>query len=227
MAYDRKSIAEREGGRYAMTPVTCFWMDEDEFDRVSVRLSEFDEEEGEDKDGTKYQWLIHCEELQWLYDEYHVIGGNILLKRGRLPLGTVGPDLPPRWEPPWMAHDGCLLICEDVLSNYSKSRQVIYGVVDNIVARSMPAEVGPFSAYIRTGSGVRDGTIILSISNAEKDEEILKFEAAIPDGDVRALVLKIPVFTVTEPGPYVFQATCKGRPFAEAPVRILVADVEE
>jgi len=232
MAYDEDSYAER-GGFIGHIPVTILWMDDDEFDEVYEKLRNDVDLHETTISSKKWFVICHDEQFQSVYDKYAIIGGDIVFRRERKSTaGEKGRQASSEYAPrPIAIHDGCLLICEDVLRSYSRPRHAIDGVIDNITVSDTPAQIGPYIAYIRAGRNVSVEKIVLRLSSTATDEEILEFEAKLPNQDplvpTRTLVVKIPVFEVSTAGVYLFQALHGGEAFAEALIRVVQTDEPE
>jgi hypothetical protein len=130
-------------------------------------------------------------------------------------------------EPPTSS---CLLICDDVLQSTATGKRIFHGIIDLIVVSSMPADIGPFAAYIRLSNVYGSQRILINLINAATDQEVFRFEAQSPvQSDPLAthtLILRIERFAVCEPGRYIFSASHAGVPFAQSPIIIRTAETE-
>jgi hypothetical protein len=83
---NRQDVADQAGSHI---PLTAIGLDEDEF--MSL-MSQLQMEPDEDRSGRPFIVLCYSKRLQWLYDRYKVIGGDILFQVGPLPSGSTKPE---------------------------------------------------------------------------------------------------------------------------------------
>jgi hypothetical protein len=118
-----------------------------------------------------------------------------------------------------------LLICDDVLVSQGKGKHFIQGVIGTIVARSFPAVIGGYVAYVRLSNVYPKAKLRIALVSADSDDEIFAFdvqadEKADPLGVV-TLIIPIPPFTIDHPGRYIFCGKHDGVPFATTPISII------
>ncbi len=79
-------------------PLTAFGMDDEQFDEVYESLRDHVDLRKTELTGTEYFVIGYDRDLQWLFDKFNVVGGDILFQRGPLPIGSPEGQLPPEWK---------------------------------------------------------------------------------------------------------------------------------
>ncbi len=97
MVINRQDVGDRVGSHI---PLTVLGVDDVEFDRVFVRLADVVDLRETEYTGTEYFVVCYDTEFQWIYDEYGIVGGDVLFHRGPLPTGDLpSGQIPPEWQP--------------------------------------------------------------------------------------------------------------------------------
>jgi len=98
MIHNRQDVGDRLGTHI---PLTAFGVDDQEFDELYEKLK--DVVDLRETQTTKVEYFVVCWDpgTKWLYDQYKVVGGDILFQRGPLPAGDPDPGgrLPFEWAP--------------------------------------------------------------------------------------------------------------------------------
>jgi hypothetical protein len=118
----------------------------------------------------------------------------------------------------------CLLLCDDVLVSYRGGKCTIQGVIDRIRVSALPAEIGPFVAYVRLSNVYRRQRLFFDLMCLSTNEKVLRINAISPKASnplmTHTLVIPLPRFAVTDAGRYSFTASHGGAPFAQSLVVI-------
>ena len=79
MIYSRSDIGDRVGSH---TPVTVLSIDTEEYDDTNRQLAALDETDGDSPEAEDDCVLCWSPEVNWIYERYGVIGGDIFFHRG-------------------------------------------------------------------------------------------------------------------------------------------------
>ena len=82
MIYDRQDIGDRQG---SFIPLTALALVDQEFEEMHEQLDDFVHLQTSKSCGYEFFVLVWSAELNWVYQQYQVIGGDILFHRGPFP----------------------------------------------------------------------------------------------------------------------------------------------
>ena len=86
MIFNRQDVSDRA---VRDIPLTAFGMDDGQFDEVYDSLRDHVDLCQTEPAGTEYFVVSYDRDLQWLFDKFNVVGGDIFFQRGPLPSGCV------------------------------------------------------------------------------------------------------------------------------------------
>lgn len=125
----------------------------------------------------------------------------------------------------------CALLCDDVLVSHGHGKHTLSGIIGMIVVRALPAALGPYVTYVRISNVYGDQKVTVNLEHADTFEAVFEFEATLPQPadplGVYTLMVRIPPFSVSEAGRYMFNAKSGGVPLAQSPIMIQVAQPAE
>jgi hypothetical protein len=149
MWINRTDVADREG--HGQIPMTALGMDDAEFDEIYNRLKDIVDLRKTAESGT--EWFVVCyeKELQWLYDAYSIIGGDILFYRGPLPAGQPSGQMPPEWHPRKVGASPlalAMITSDSVFTDPGTGKTTILGTFSAIVGREFPLPFPKIMVYL-------------------------------------------------------------------------------
>ncbi len=100
---------------------------------------------------TEYFVVAYDRTLQWLYDVYGVIGGDILFHRGPLQSGDPDGTLPAEWRPRLLRRSPlalAMVISDAVWTDGETGRKTILGTFSTIIGREFPLPFPHLTVYL-------------------------------------------------------------------------------